>query len=191
MKICIFGASSDALGQDYYDAAFRLGALIGRGGHTLIHGGGRTGLMGACAGGVLSEGGELIGVAPRFFDEADVLLKERGAFIFTDTMAERKSKMEELADAFIVLPGGVGTMEEFFEVFTLRLLGRHRKNIVLLNTCGYFDPLIALLCDSIEKGFTARDALSLLPVCETEEAALCAALSPAADAARDLSDWAK
>ena len=162
MKICIFGASSDRLKQDYFDAAFRLGVLIGRGGHTLVYGGGRTGLMGACAAGVLSEGGELIGIAPRFFDEGDALLTERGKFLFTDTMAARKSRMEELADAFIVLPGGVGTLEEFFEVFTLRLLGRQRKNIVLLNTCGYFESLAALLADTIEKGFTAHDALGLL-----------------------------
>lgn len=191
MKICIFGASSDRLKQDYFDAAFRLGVLIGHGGHTLVYGGGRTGLMGACAAGVLSEGGELIGIAPRFFDEGDALLTKKGEFVFTDTMAERKSKMEELSDAFIVLPGGVGTLEEFFEVFTLRLLGRHRKNIVLLNTCGYFEPLAALLADTIEKGFTAHDALSLLSLCRTEEEALSAALCPVTDTLRELADWSK
>jgi len=191
MNICIFGASSDTLEQAYYDAARRLGALIGQGGHTLVHGGGRTGLMGACAEGVIAAGGGLIGVAPRFFDEGDVLLKDQGEFIFTDTMAERKSKMEELADAFIVLPGGVGTLEEFFEVFTLRLLGRQEKNIVLLNTCGYYDALYALLADSIAKGFTARDALSLLPLCETEEEALAAALADSKGAPRGIKSWNK
>ena len=191
MNICVFGASSDRLDRDYYDAARRLGELIGRGGHTLVYGGGRTGLMGACAGGVIAAGGGLVGVAPHFFDEGDVLLKEQGAFVFTETMAERKSKMEQLADAFIVLPGGVGTLEEFFEVFTLRLLGRQSGNIVLLNTCGYYDALYALIADSIEKGFTARDALALLPLCDTPEAALAAALAADEGTARGVENWAK
>ena len=191
MNICIFGASSDRLEKEYYDAARRLGVLIGRGGHTLVYGGGRDGLMGACAEGVIASGGSLVGIAPRFFDEGDVLLKEHGAFIFTDTMAERKSKMEELADAFIVLPGGVGTLEEFFEVFTLRLLGRHGKNIVLLNTLGYFDGLYALIADSIEKGFTAKDALSCLPLCTTEEEALAAALAPTRHEPHAIKNWSK
>ena len=191
MNICIFGASSDRLEKEYYDAARRLGELIGRGGHTLVYGGGRDGLMGACAGGVIAAGGGLVGIAPRFFDEGDVLLKEHGEFIFTDTMAERKSKMEEIADAFIVLPGGVGTLEEFFEVFTLRLLGRHGKNIVLLNTLGYFDGLYALIADSIDKGFTARDALSCLPLCATEEEALAAALAPTSGETRAIKNWSK
>ena len=106
-------------------------------------------------------------------------------------MAERKSKMEELADAFIVLPGGVGTLEEFFEVFTLRLLGRHGKNIVLLNTLGYFDALYTLIADSIEKGFTARDALACLPLCATEEEALAAALAPTSGETRAIKNWIK
>ena len=191
MNICIFGASSDRLEKEYYDAARRLGVLIGRGGHKLVYGGGRDGLMGTCAEGVIDAGGGLVGIAPRFFDEGDVLFKEHGEFIFTDTMAERKSKMEELADAFIVLPGGVGTMEEFFEVFTLRLLGRHGKNIVLLNTLGYFDALYTLIADSIEKGFTARDALACLPLCATEEEALAAALAPTSGETRAIKNWIK
>jgi uncharacterized protein (TIGR00730 family) len=99
--------------------------------------------------------------------------------------------MEEFADAFIVLPGGVGTLEEFFEVFTLRLLGRHGKNIVLLNTLGYFDTLYALIADSISKGFTARDALSCLPLCATEEEALAAALAPTSGETRAIKNWIK
>ena len=85
----------------------------------------------------------------------------------------------------------MGTLEEFFEVFTLRLLGRHGKNIVLLNTLGYFDGLYALIAGSIEKGFTARDALGCLPLCTTEEEALAAALAPTRHETRAIKNWSK
>ena len=178
MTICVFGASSDSLQKEYYDAAFALGEALARGGHALVYGGGRGGLMGACARGVLSLGGEITGVAPRFFDEGDVLLKEHGRFLFTDTMAERKTMMEDLADGFIVLPGGVGTLEEFFETLTLCLLGRHQKPMALLNTCGYFDLLRKLLEDSIEKGFTSPACREILSFC-TEPAEALEALGRA------------
>ena len=112
MKICVFGASSRDLAQVYYDEAFVLGAELARRGHKIVFGGGTSGLMGAAARGAQSEGGYLIGVAPRFFDEPGVLHK-CDEMIFTETMGERKKTMEDLADAFVVLPGGIGTFEEF------------------------------------------------------------------------------
>lgn len=174
MKICVFGASSDSLEKAYYDAAFSLGEAMARGGHSLVYGGGRGGLMGACARGVLSLGGEITGVAPRFFDEGDVLFKEQGTFLFTDTMAERKTLMEDLADAFLVLPGGVGTLEEFFETLTLCLLGRHQKPMALLNTLGYYTELQALLDASIGKGFTSPSCRRVLSFCDEPAEALAA-----------------
>ena len=129
MKICIYGASGDELAQEYFDAAQSLGRLIAEGGHSLVFGGGSRGLMGACARGALSRGGEIVGVAPRFFDEPGILFPGCSRFVFTETMRERKAVMEDLADAFVVLPGGIGTFEEFLETLTLKQLGRHDKPI--------------------------------------------------------------
>lgn len=172
MNICVFGASSARIDPAYFQAAKALGALLARGGHRLIFGGGREGLMGACAAGVLQEGGKPLGIAPRFFDEPGVLMTDCCNFLFTSTMSERKSRMEEEADAFIVLPGGIGTYEEFFEVLTLRKLGQHDKPIALLNTCAYFEGLDALLREAAEKGFMSRRILGLYALCDTPEQAL-------------------
>ena len=109
MNICVYGASGDRLDQAYFDAAFELGALLGQRGHSLIFGGGAGGLMGACARGASSAGADIVGVAPRFFDEPGVLYDGCTRFVFTETMRERKGIMEEQAEAFIALPGGIGT----------------------------------------------------------------------------------
>ena len=171
MNICVFGASSDRLAPAYYEAAHRLGVLIARGGCRLIFGGGREGLMGACARGVLSEGGRPLGVAPRFFDEPGVLMTGECDFLFTETMAGRKARMEDEADAFIALPGGIGTFEELLEVLTLRQLGRHGKPIALLNTLGYFDALETMLREASEKGFMSAEVHGLYALCPDPETA--------------------
>ncbi|MBR0040497.1 MAG: TIGR00730 family Rossman fold protein [Oscillospiraceae bacterium] len=191
MKICIFGASGNELAKEYFDAARRLGELMAEDGHTLIYGGGSTGLMGACAEGVKARGGKAVGVAPRYFDEGDFLRKDFGEFIFTDTMAERKTLMLDMAEAFIVLPGGTGTMDEFFETLTLKQLGRQPKALVLLDTLGYYEPLYALLRGMVEKGFTGRSALEMVALCPTPEEALTQALRPEDAGARTLADYAK
>lgn len=191
MNICVFGASSEDLRREYFDEAHRLGALIAARGHTLVYGGGRGGLMGACAAGVLESGGELIGVAPRFFDVGEILLKDRGEFLFTDTMAERKALMEQLADAFIVLPGGSGTLEEFFEVYTLRQLGQLDKPIVLLDTCGYYGALRALLRAAAEQRFLSESALSLPRFAAAPEEALALALERTDTCARSIADYGR
>ena len=174
MQICIFGASSDKLDRAYFDAAYALGEELARGGHAMVYGGGRGGLMGACAQGALSLGGEITGIAPRFFDEGDILFKEKGCFLLTDTMAGRKTLMEDMAEGFIVLPGGVGTLEELFETLTLCLVGQHQKPIALLNTCGYYDALRRLLDDSIAKGFSSKACRELLHFCASPAEALAA-----------------
>ena len=191
MKICIFGASGNELAKEYFDAARRLGELMAEDGHTLIYGGGSTGLMGACAEGVKARGGKAVGVAPRYFDEGDFLRKDFGEFIVTDTMAERKTLMLDMAEAFIVLPGGTGTMDEFFETLTLKQLGRQPKALVLLDTLGYYEPLYALLRGMVEKGFTGRSALEMVALCPTPEEALTQALRPEDAGARTLADYAK
>ena len=161
MNICMYGASSTDLEQIYYDAAEALGRRIAARGHGLVCGGGAQGLMGAAARGVSSCGGYSLGIAPRFFDKPDILYKECSEFIFTDTMRERKELMENLSDAFIMAPGGIGTYEEFFEVLTLKQLGRLNKPIAVFNVNGYFDLLLGLLEDTVSKGFMKASCLGI------------------------------
>ena len=192
MTICIYAASSNELREEYFTAARRVGELLAAGGHAMVYGGGNSGLMGACAQGLLSRGGTLTGIAPRFFDEGDFLLKDEGTFVFTDTMAQRKTMMEDMADAFIILPGGVGTMEEFFETLTLRLLGSHSKPIALLNTLGYYDALYAFIRASIDGGFTARSCLEMIELCCSPEQAVSAVCRPRGEApARSINEYGK
>ena len=161
MKICLFGSSSTELKQIYYDEAYRLGELMAERGHSLIFGGGENGLMGSCVRGLESKGGKAIGVAPRFFDIPGILHEGCSEFIFTDSMGERKQIMEDLADAFVIVPGGVGTYEEFLEVFTLKQLGQLNKPIGILNTEHYFDILKELMENTMAKGFMKRECESL------------------------------
>ena len=172
MNICVFGASSNDLAPAYYAAAQALGRAIAAGGHCLVFGGGAGGLMGACARGAAELGGAITGIAPRFFDEPGILYKDRGQLIYTDTMAQRKQLMEEKADAYIVLPGGIGTFEEFFEVLTLKQLGRHAKPMVMLNTLGYYDALVETLRKTAEAGFMSRRCLTLFALCDSPDAAV-------------------
>ena len=134
MVICVYGASSDTIHPDFLKAGEALGSAMARRGHSLVFGGGGHGLMGAVARGVASSGGSITGVAPRFFNVDGVLFDGCTEFVYTDTMRERKAIMEERADAFLMTPGGIGTFEEFFEILTLRQLGRHNKPISVLNT---------------------------------------------------------
>ena len=161
MKICVFGASSRELAQGYYDAAYELGAQLARRGHELVFGGGTSGLMGAAARGVVSEGGRLTGVAPRFFDEPGILFEGCTDFVFTETMSERKKAMEDMSDAFVTLPGGIGTFEEFFEALTLKQLGRHAKAMAVLNTNGYYDAMEAMMDGAVAGGFLTPDGKAL------------------------------
>lgn len=109
--------------------------------------------MGAAARGVAAEGGSILGIAPRFFQVEGVLYPHCTEFLYTDTMRERKQLMEERSDAFLMVPGGIGTYEEFFEMLTLKQLGRHHKPIAVLNLEGYYDLLQQLLEQTIERGF--------------------------------------
>ena len=119
MKICVYGASSNSIDKKYIEAGERLGSLMAARGHTLVFGGGANGLMGAVARGEAEVRGEIIGVAPTFFNVDGILFPDCTDFVYTETMRERKQKMEELSDAFVMTPGGIGTIEEFFEILTL------------------------------------------------------------------------
>ncbi|MBO4290213.1 MAG: TIGR00730 family Rossman fold protein [Lachnospiraceae bacterium] len=175
MKICLFGASSSITGESYIKKVEELGELLAKRGHELIFGAGANGLMGAAARGFKAGGGRLTGIVPSFFtsEVPAVLFQDCDEIIYTKTMAERKSLMEDKADAFITVPGGIGTMEEFFEVLTLKQLGRHAKAIVIYNVNGYFDKLIDMLHTSVEEGFLNKYCLRFLEITDDpEEAAL-------------------
>lgn len=193
MNICIYGASSNSLAEEYYTAAEKFGEILGSAGHTLIFGGGNGGLMGACARGVHKTGGSIIGIAPRFFDEPGILCDYCTEFIYTETMRERKMLMEDKADAFVILPGGIGTFEEFFETLTLKQLGRHSKPMAILNTLSYYDSMIAMLENAVTNGFMSRSCLELFGFTDKEEEVLPLLTAPAdlTGSIRRFSDYNK
>lgn len=169
MNICVFGASSEAIDPKYIEAGERLGRCMESKGHSLVFGGGATGLMGAVVRGITEKGGTSIGVAPTFFDKPGVLFEKCTEFYFTETMRERKELMDQKSEAFIMTPGGIGTMEEFFEIFTLRQLQRHDKPIGILNTGGYYDELIQMLIHTAEQGFMEMKCMDTLCVSDDPE----------------------
>ena len=161
MNICVYGASSDAIDKEYIQAGETLGEEMAKRGHGLVYGGGAQGLMGAVARGMSRGGGKIVGVAPSFFEIDGVLYDKCTEFIYTDTMRARKQIMEERSDAFIMTPGGVGTLEEFFEVLTLKQLNRHQKAIAVLNVRGYFDDVTRLMEHAASGGFMKYKTMQL------------------------------
>lgn len=161
MNICLYGASSNAIAKSYINPTEELGTKIAERGHTLIYGGGAAGLMGAAARGAYSQGGKIIGIVPSFLNVDGILFDNCDEMIFTETMRERKQLMEEKSDAFIVTPGGVGTFDEFFEILTLKQLGRHSKPIAVFNINGYFDSLIEQLKNAVHKQFMNPESFEL------------------------------
>lgn len=155
MKICVFGAASFEIDESYIKATEELGKLLVKRGHSLVYGAGNNGVMGAVARGVSSENGEIIGVIPKFFkkDKIEQIYQNCTELIYTETMAQRKSKMEDIADAFIIAPGGIGTLEEYFEVLTLKQLGRHEKPIAVFDINGYYKKLEDFVDYSMKEKF--------------------------------------
>ncbi len=169
MHICVYGSANDTIPQVYLEAARDLGRLIGQHGHTLVFGGGDTGVMGEAARGAHEAGGQIVGIAPTFFDVPGILSPLCTKMIFTETMGERKQLLERESDLFIVAPGGIGTMDEFFDIFTLRTLGRHEKPVCLLNVNGCYDGLVRLLRDMVENGFLTAESFGMLTVLQNME----------------------
>ncbi len=163
MKICIFGAASEDINVKYKELTEELAYTMAKRGHELVFGAGGHGLMGAAARGVKNAGGKITGVIPSFFREESIelIFSQCDDIIYTETMRERKQTMEDLSDAFIVVPGGIGTFEEFFEVLTLKQLGRHKKPICIYNIDGYYDNMIAFIEHSIKEGFINDACISL------------------------------
>lgn len=174
MKICVFGAASYEIDKSYIDAVEKLGEEMAKRGHALVFGAGGNGLMGAAARGVTKGGGEIYGVIPTFFrDETIELIYDKCTeLIYTETMAERKAKMEDLAEAFIITPGGIGTLEEFFQVLTLKQLGRHVKPIVILDVNGYYKKLEAFLDTALDQKFINANCKDLYYYAKSAEDAV-------------------
>ncbi len=163
MKICVFGAASNEIDKTYIEAVEKLGRAIADRGHSLVFGAGGHGLMGAAARGVYSRGGKIQGVIPHFFREENIekIFDHCDELIFTDTMAQRKTKMEDLADAFIIVPGGMGTFEEFFEVLTLKQLARHTKPIAIYDINDYYKEMEKFLEFSMKERFIRENCKDL------------------------------
>lgn len=154
--ICVYCSSSDMVAPSYFALAEELGAMIARRGHTLVYGGTNIGLMGACARSAKQHGAKVIGVIPEFIAERGLAYEGADELIVTDDMRQRKSIMEQRADAFVAMPGGFGTLEEMFEIITLKQLQRHNKAIVFLNAAGYYAPLAAALERMYEAQFAKQ-----------------------------------
>lgn len=168
-RICVFCGSSCGIRPSYSEAAQAVGSLLARREIALVFGGGRRGLMGVTADAAMASGGTVIGVIPRAL--ADLEVEHRGVtqLHVVETMHERKAMMAELSDAFLALPGGYGTLEEFCEVVTWSQLGVHLKPCGLLNTDGYFDPLLYFFDRSVAEGFVRPEHRALvLDGCDPE-----------------------
>ena len=169
--ICIFAASSPKIDNKYILAAERFGRSLAKHGFELVFGGGRTGLMGACARGVYAEGGKITGVIPEKLNQPGIPFEHCTSLIVTKDMHERKDTMEHISSGFVALPGGVGTLEELFEVITLNQLGYINTPIVIFNQDGFYNSLLKQFEELTEKGFMRSECLTLFAVAtEPEEA---------------------
>lgn len=163
MRICVYGAASPSIDEKFITLTEEMGKKMAEKGHSLVFGGGGNGLMGAAARGVKSGGGHILGVIPSFFDKENIeaICDFCDDLIMPETMRERKQIMEDNSDGFIVVPGGIGTYEEFFEILTLKQLCRHNKPIAVYNQLGYYDELYATMKQAVNKKFIKEDCLEL------------------------------
>ena len=152
-NVCVFCASSANIDERYLADARELGNLLAQGGWRCVNGGGAVGLMGAVTDGTLDAGGEVTGVIPKFMVDNGWCYDRLMDVVVTADMHQRKQMMSNMADAVIALPGGVGTLEELLETLTWRQLGLVKVPIIILNTLGYYDPLLAMLRHAIDEGF--------------------------------------
>jgi uncharacterized protein (TIGR00730 family) len=161
-SICVYCSSSESIDARFVALATEVGRRIAEGGHTLVSGGGRVSMMGAVAAAARAGGAHTVGVIPRHLVPYEVADQDADELVVVETMRERKRIMDERADAFVALPGGIGTLEELFEVWTSASLGMHAKPVIVLDPSGFFEPLWRYLDDLVSAGFVRRDALDVL-----------------------------
>jgi uncharacterized protein (TIGR00730 family) len=170
-RICVFCGASPGARPEYAEAATEFAGLLVSQGIGVVFGGGGVGLMGVLADAVLAEGGEITGVIPRALVDREIAHRDVADMRVVGSMHERKALMAELSDAFVALPGGVGTLEELFEVYTWAQLGLHRKACALLNVAGYYDGIAGFLAHAVQERFLRVEHLEVLMV-ETDPEAL-------------------
>ena len=186
-SLCVYCGSRNGAGPEFGALATLVGQWIGSRGGQLVYGGGNNGLMGVLADATLAAGGRVVGVIPHALVEREWAKRDCTELHVVDNMHERKRMMAERADAFLALPGGIGTFEEFFEVWTWKQLGYHDKPVGLLNADGYYEPLLAFLQSSVRHGFMNDWQMGLLRV-GTDAAALLQELVQAAASSSGRTD---
>ncbi len=172
LAVVVYSASSDAIDKVYVEAAARLGELLAKDNITCINGGGNLGLMGAVIDSVLSHGGKVKGVIPKFMVDSGWCHQNLSEQIVTNTMHERKQKMAEMSNAAIALPGGVGTLEELLEIITWKQLGLYKHPIIILNTNNYYSSLLKMFDNMIEQNFMHERYRDMWRVVNTPEEAI-------------------
>ncbi|WP_407413295.1 TIGR00730 family Rossman fold protein [Methanobrevibacter sp.] len=169
MRICFYGAGSKELKSKYIEEGYKLGQEIAKKGHELVFGGGINGMMGAVSKGVMDNGGQALGIAPSWINEFEPLKNSCTEFIYTKTMDERKNLFLEHSDVFVIGPGGIGTLDEFYEIITLKALNQHDKNIVVFNCHGFYNKLNETFLYMVGEGVIKRDMNELFQVRQTVE----------------------
>lgn len=188
-SVCVYCGASSKVRESYKQAAVELGKRFANQDTKLVYGGGDVGLMGIVATSVMNNGGEVTGIIPKFLDKMEVGHEGLTELILTENMHERKNLMAEKSDAFVVLPGGLGTLEEFFEVATWKQLGLHDKPIVIFNVDGYWNSLVELIEHQISENFAKPANRDLFSVATSVEEVI-QQLEDAPKATKDIaSKW--
>lgn len=177
-SVTVYCSSSNHVSPLYFHAASELGTAIAKHNWTLVYGGNAVGCMGALADAARAANGRVVGITPRALVDKGIADEKCDELIITDSMRQRKHLLEQRGDAFCVLPGGVGTFEEFFEILVGRQLGYHNKPIVLLNINGYYAPLLAMLEHGLNERFLRREALTLAHTATSVDVAVRYLLHP-------------
>lgn len=168
-KICVFCGASEDVPKLFIDMAYDIGAKLAKQGYTVVYGGASNGCMGAVANGALSVGGKVIGVFPDILLDKEVAHKGLTELIIRPDMSTRKKEMYDQSDAFVVLPGGLGTMDELFEIVTLKKLKGHDKPIIIYDFHNYWERLLKLLVSMVRHGFSGGNTFQLYDIADTEE----------------------
>lgn len=171
-SVCVYCGSSGRGPQSHHEAARQLGTMLGENGIRLVFGGGRIGLMGVVADAALAAGGEVVGIIPDFLQDLELGHNGCTELIVTDSMHTRKQKMAELADGFAILPGGLGTLDEAFEIITWKQLGLHDKPVVVADVDGYWAPFRAMVDQMIENRYMRIEQRDLFRMVESVDAIL-------------------
>lgn len=171
-SVTVFLSSAKRVDRVYFDAARDLGRAVAREGWSLVYGGNYVGCMAALADGAREQGGKVVGITPRLFVDENIADSLCDELIVTDSMRQRKHLLEQRGDAFVALPGGLGTFEEFFEIVVGRQLNYHRKPIILLNIHDFYTPLLQMLHRGVEQHFIREEASHIITVAASVEEAI-------------------